>query len=85
MIGIIIAIALLVLAGIIILTLFHFGLISFYHPMKSAKNNQIRVACVGDSITYGLFVGNRRKNNYPAVLNLLLGEKYCVNNFWLYQ
>lgn len=81
MIGIIIAIALLVLVGIIILTLFHFGLISFYHPMKSAKNNQIRVACVGDSITYGLFVGNRRKNNYPAVLNLLLGEKYCVNNF----
>ncbi|MDE6472210.1 MAG: hypothetical protein K2L52_04205 [Clostridia bacterium] len=81
MIGIIISIALLVLAGIIILIIYHFGMISFYHPMKRAKDNQIRIACVGDSITYGFFVRNRRKNNYPAILNRLLGENYCVNNF----
>ncbi|MDE5654087.1 MAG: hypothetical protein K2I46_00585 [Clostridia bacterium] len=81
MIGIIISIALLVLAGIIILIIYHFGMISFYHPMKRAKDNQIRIACVGDSITYGFFVSNRRKNNYPAILNRLLGENYCVNNF----
>ncbi|MDE6474419.1 MAG: hypothetical protein K2L70_04905, partial [Clostridia bacterium] len=67
--------------GIIILILYHFGLLSFYHPNKRAKDNQIRVACVGDSITYGCMVGNWRKNNYPTLLGNLLGENYCVNNF----
>ncbi|MDE6189151.1 MAG: hypothetical protein K2G37_02540 [Clostridia bacterium] len=81
MIGIIIAIAVLVLAGIIICVLYHFGMLSFYHPMKKAKDNCIRVACVGDSITYGLMVKNWSKHNYPYVLNKLLGENYCVNNF----
>ncbi|MDE7086993.1 MAG: xylanase, partial [Clostridia bacterium] len=55
--------------------------INGYHPMKKAEQNQIKVACVGDSITYGCMVKNRNKNNYPALLNGMLGEKYCVNNF----
>ncbi|MCI9641303.1 MAG: hypothetical protein HFJ98_00685 [Eubacterium sp.] len=71
----------LIVAVIIILLLYHFGFIEFYHPMKQAKNNQIKVACVGDSITFGCTVRNRNKNNYPAVLGRMLGEKYCVNNF----
>ena len=41
----------------------------------------IRVACVGDSITYGAGVENRIENNYPRVLGKLLGERYQVNNF----
>ncbi|HBN38285.1 MAG TPA: hypothetical protein DD404_02040, partial [Ruminococcaceae bacterium] len=61
--------------------LFYFGFIDFYHPMKKAEENQIRVACVGDSITFGCMVQNWQKNNYPTVLNHLLGEDYCVNNF----
>lgn len=69
------------LTGVILFILFHFGMIISYQPIKKAKDNQIRVACVGDSITYGFMVRNWRKNNYPAVLNDLLGEKYCVNNF----
>lgn len=73
--------AVLLLADIVILMLLHFGIISQYHPIKSAKNNQIKIACVGDSITYGLFVANRDKNNYPSVLSKLLGDGYCVNNF----
>lgn len=84
MVGIIIAIAifaLLACAGIIVLILYNFGLLSFYHPMKKAKDNQIKVACVGDSITYGCMIANWRKNNYPTVLGDLLGENYCVNNF----
>ena len=82
MTGALIAVATaLVLAGIIVLLLFHFGLINSYHPMKKPKENQIRIACVGDSITYGCMLRNRGKNNYPAVLNRLLGEGYCVNNF----
>lgn len=73
--------AVLVLAVIIIFVLYHFGFIDFYHPMKKAEKNQIKVACVGDSITFGCTVKNWRKNNYPAVLGDLLGENYCVNNF----
>lgn len=41
----------------------------------------IRVACVGDSLTYGAGVEAREKNNYPAVLGRLLGERYRTRNF----
>jgi lysophospholipase L1-like esterase len=41
----------------------------------------IRVACVGDSITYGSQVEERESNAYPAVLQNLLGEKFKVKNF----
>lgn len=41
----------------------------------------IRVACVGDSITYGAGVANRGKNNYPKVLGRLLGSGYETRNF----
>lgn len=82
MVEIIIAVAaVLVLAGVIVISLFHYGIFIGYHPMKKPKDNAIRVACVGDSITYGFFVRNWKKNNYPAVLGRLLGDAYCVNNF----
>ena len=73
--------AVVVLAGMSLFVLFYIGVINSYHPMKKPKQGQIRVACVGDSITYGCMLRNRGKNNYPAVLNRLLGENYCVNNF----
>ncbi|MBN2840283.1 MAG: hypothetical protein JXP37_04925 [Coriobacteriia bacterium] len=41
----------------------------------------VRVACVGDSITRGTFVWRRRKNAYPAQLQALLGDGFCVRNF----
>lgn len=41
----------------------------------------IRVACVGDSITYGSGIVNRERDGYPAVLGGLLGEKFDVKNF----
>lgn len=71
----------LILAAIIIAVFYHFGFIDFIHPMNKAEDNQIKVACVGDSITFGCTVCNRDKNNYPAVLGRMLGGKYCVNNF----
>lgn len=46
-----------------------------------AKAGQIKVACVGDSITYGHGIVNWPKNNYPTVLQNLLGEQYHVNNY----
>ena len=56
-------------------------IISLFHPIPKPKPDQIRVACVGDSITYGYRVRNRRKNCYPARLGKLLGDGYCVGNF----
>ncbi len=41
----------------------------------------IRVACVGDSITYGVGIENRWWNSYPAQLNALLGKGWEVRNF----
>ncbi len=45
------------------------------------KEGQIKVACVGDSITYGLGISDWEKNNYPKVLGQILGEEYNVANF----
>lgn len=46
-----------------------------------AKEGQVKVACAGDSTTYGHGISGWPKNNYPAVLQNLLGEKYHVNNY----
>ena len=46
-----------------------------------AKEGQIKVACVGDSTTYGHGTSNWPKNTYPAILQNLLGEGYHVNNY----
>jgi lysophospholipase L1-like esterase len=43
--------------------------------------DKTRVACVGDSITFGAGVEQREKNNYPLKLNELLGDEYEVKNF----
>jgi len=46
---------------------------------------KVRVACIGDSITYGLGLANREKDSYPAQLQKMLDEmfpgKYEVRNF----
>src|SRR6185295_16456188 len=41
----------------------------------------IRVACVGDSITFGAGVENRETNCYPVVLGKLLGPRFDVRKF----
>lgn len=41
----------------------------------------IRVACIGDSITFGSGINNRLRNSYPAQLGKMLGEKWQVRNF----
>ena len=42
---------------------------------------KVRVACVGDSVTFGMRVENREQNCYPARLQALFGEGYDVRNF----
>ena len=55
--------------------------ICFAVPASAAEGEKVRVACVGDSITWGAGVKNRAENCYPKVLGKLLGEKYEVKNF----
>lgn len=44
-------------------------------------SSSIRVACIGDSITYGASIKNRVQNCYPSILKSKLGENYIVSNF----
>ena len=41
----------------------------------------IRVACVGDSITFGASIKDRENDNYPVVLGRSLGGEFEVRNF----
>jgi lysophospholipase L1-like esterase/pimeloyl-ACP methyl ester carboxylesterase len=41
----------------------------------------LRIACVGNSITYGAGIANREKNAYPVQLQAMLGNNYEVMNF----
>lgn len=41
----------------------------------------IRIACVGDSITFGAGVEEREVNAYPVVLQKCLGPKFETRNF----
>ena len=76
------ALAALLAAAVITLTvLIDGGRLNGYHPLKQPKEGQIRVACVGDSVTYGFGIPHFGKNNYPAALQRLLGDGYCVNNY----
>ena len=45
------------------------------------QKKTIKVACVGNSITYGYGIENREQNSYPSVLQHLLGKGYEVGNF----
>jgi lysophospholipase L1-like esterase len=62
--------------------LFHllFALFLLIPPALFA-DGPTRVACVGDSITYGFGLKDRDHNSYPACLGRLLGPGYDVRNF----
>ena len=49
--------------------------------LQSENYPRIRIACVGDSITYGLSISNRSSNSYPAQLAEMLGNQWSVRNF----
>ena len=48
---------------------------------KKQKAQPIRVACVGNSITYGTGIEDRARDSYPSQLQRMLGDKYVVGNF----
>lgn len=46
-----------------------------------AQDTAIKVACIGNSVTYGYGLNNPAVDSYPAQLQHLLGNKYQVANF----
>lgn len=44
-------------------------------------NAQIKVACIGASITYGALIDQPEKNSYPAQLQRMLGKGFQVTNY----
>src|SRR6185312_2684371 len=46
-----------------------------------AQNELTKVACIGNSVTYGYGLQNRKQDNYPAKLQGLLGNKFEVKNY----
>src|SRR5690606_25963367 len=55
----------------------------FFKPQFSwaTVGDPIKIACVGNSITYGSGIVDREHNAYPAQLRAMLGEGYEVRNF----
>ena len=45
-----------------------------------SDNEQIKVACIGDSITEGHGITIQSEDGYPVVLNQILGNGYSVQN-----
>ena len=56
-------------------------LLSNLSVWAQGTNGPIRIACVGNSITYGAGIPNRDRDSYPAVLGQMLGRTYDVRNF----
>ena len=49
--------------------------------IQAEETKPIRVACIGDSITYGETIPDRPFNCYPFQLGEMLGKSYDVQNF----
>ena len=56
-----------------------------FHSFAMAANKKhitkTRVACVGNSITYGTGIADREHYSYPVQLQQMLGDRYEVANF----
>lgn len=51
--------------------------------LKAPKDDAIKVACIGNSITRGACIDMASQYGYPAMLQKKLGDKYYVRNFGL--
>jgi len=51
------------------------------YDIKKADGSKVKIACIGDSITFGTGITNRNTDSYPAKLQTMLGDGYEVGNF----
>lgn len=47
----------------------------------SASAQKVKIACIGDSVTFGYGISQRDSLSYPGQLQVLLGDIYEVGNF----
>ena len=55
--------------------------LNFFLVTAIAIHAQVKVACVGNSITYGYGLSSPSTQSYPARLQVLLGNGYSISNF----
>ena len=65
---------------VILLSMLSMGFLSVTAARKKPVQ-KIKVACVGNSITYGTGILDREHFSYPVQLQKMLGDKYLVGNF----
>lgn len=53
----------------------------FFSSEIFAQNAKIKVACIGNSVTYGYGLKDPSTQSYPVQLQKMLGDKYEVKNF----
>lgn len=56
-------------------------LLLWFHSQTSLSQQPVKIACIGNSVTYGYGHKNPQITSYPSQLQKLLGEKYAVKNF----
>ena len=59
----------------------HFLLFFLLISTALSAQKQTKIACVGNSITYGSGLANPERESYPAQLQQLMGDQYVVGNF----
>jgi sialate O-acetylesterase len=53
----------------------------FFSSGSFSQNQKIKVACIGNSVTFGYGLKSPSIESYPSQLQKMLGEKYEVKNF----
>ena len=51
--------------------------------LADQRQPKVKVACMGNSVTYGAGIKDREQNAYPAQLQRIMGESYEVGNYGL--
>lgn len=69
--------------SILLMALFYLTTLQLPAAAKRKKGaaQPVRVACVGNSITYGTGIADREHFSYPVQLQQMLGNGYVVGNF----
>ncbi len=49
--------------------------------VQTTAKARTKLACIGNSITYGLTLADPARESYPSQLQLMLGDRYEVGNF----
>jgi|GEM_PF-1041860 len=57
------------------------GFLLLAGSVEDKDSAPVKIACIGNSITYGYGIPDRERNAYPAQLESLLGDSYAVTNY----